>query len=1017
MTGKSFFAGHIMSRILFDKRDHQLLSIVNEVLTRDKSSRYSGRRIHPYLHPHGITEMAESKGLRIASAVVRLVESLEEGGVDDRLSSLRSLRNEVLSTATGPMPKNTARVLLQIMKELVRAHGNYQRQLELAHDFRAVAAGNPRVIRSQLRHHHLLEMPEEWNHIAFDDHVHDVNTKGRKTSCHLIMDAWIKGIRRLRVIYYNYLEPKFAVELVEAAEIMGITIRIGIELNARFRDRYVQIIWAPRGFADTQSFLCFLAEDPVMAFMAEGKMVSEYQQKYVMAALREFNDRHRHDISEAYGFDPPLLRKSEFLSFVGSGQASILHLAEFIHTKILPIMQAQVKYLRKRYARVGPDERSRIAIRVKRMNGLDSDTIVERYLLPGKNPIIPDPNRPVQGPDIPGLLKLSPHDLITQLSRLHSSYRITLNLSNLKVEDVLELLYDCEGMITRLEIFNLKDYAAGKTSHIREINELQRAINAGNVINLKWLTRKMIARVKASGYKDKEDRIEKLSNILHDIGSLEDLYKGTALKSRVGSDSTGRSPRVHGMGLAIKQTLPRRAQKEIERRSVPSREIIPINITTYRQVAYIPRVSTINFINVFYRLVRRVPLLRLMGEERDEGWRTEQFSSRVGTSGNIVTLGGFQEESTNGLTLDPPESGEGRTGISWKYLNSGLKNGLKVLIGFIPAFATFALTKDWWLLAYFGAFIWFGITGLRNVLQSVLGGGGIRRSHLMRWNDYVSWTRISDSLLFTGFSVPLLDYLAKTLLLDRLLGINTSTNPAALYGVMALTNGLYISCHNAFRGLPRGAVLGNFFRSILSIPIAVALNASTGGILAWAGFAGVNDILQKWAAIISKAASDLVAGIIEGTADRYNNIRMRWRDYGTKLDQLFDIYAQLELLFPEADVLELLESPHKFQYKKGEEVRDLEKIIIINALDLLYFWNYQPRARSALRALIRNLSDEERQVVLSSHFILLEQRKISMLFVEGLVGRNFSRPLSFYLNYSREYLYAIKKIANARGVS
>ncbi|MCP4151222.1 MAG: hypothetical protein GY757_25995, partial [bacterium] len=232
-------------------------------------------------------------------------------------------------------------------------------------------------------------------------------------------------------------------------------------------------------------------------------------------------------------------------------------------------------------------------------------------------------------------------------------------------------------------------------------------------------------------------------------------------------------------------------------------------------------------------------------------------------------------------------------GVRWRYLNSGLKNGLKVLIGFIPAFATFALTKDWWLLAYFGAFIWFGITGLRNVLQSILGGGGFQRSPLLRWNDYVSWERVSDSLLFTGFSVPLLDYVVKTLVLDQLFGITTATNPNALYTVIALANGLYISGHNTFRGLPKGAIFGNFFRTILSIPIAIGLNAAIGGILTAAGIVGVYNILQKWAAVISKTASDFVAGIIEGTADRYNNIRIRSRDYTKKLTQLFDIYARL----------------------------------------------------------------------------------------------------------------------------
>jgi hypothetical protein len=41
------------------------------------------------------------------------------------------------------------------------------------------------------------------------------------------------------------------------------------------------------------------------------------------------------------------------------------------------------------------------------------------------------------------------------------------------------------------------------------------------------------------------------------------------------------------------------------------------------------------------------------------------------------------------------------------------------------------------------------------------------RSPLLRWNDLVSWNRVADSLLFTGFSVPLLDFLVKTTLLDR----------------------------------------------------------------------------------------------------------------------------------------------------------------------------------------------------------------------------------------------------------
>ncbi|MEJ2587714.1 MAG: hypothetical protein P8165_09085, partial [Deltaproteobacteria bacterium] len=340
----------------------------------------------------------------------------------------------------------------------------------------------------------------------------------------------------------------------------------------------------------------------------------------------------------------------------------------------------------------------------------------------------------------------------------------------------------------------------------------------------------------------------------------------------------------------------------------------------------------------------------------------------------------------------------------------GLKNGLKAFIGFVPAFVTFAWTKDWWFLAYFGAFIWFGITGLRNIFQSVLGGGGIRRSPLLRWGDYVNWERISDSLLFTGFSVPLLDYVTKTLILHHGFNITTETNPVALYEIMALVNGVYISSHCLFRGLPKGAVFGNLFRTILSIPVAVGFNAAAGFVLGAAGVTGVDGILQKWAAIISKGASDLVAGLIEGMADRYHNIRLRLRDYRTKLAQLFETYTRLELLFPEVKPLELLNSPDRLGLAENREIRDFEKIMIIDALDLLYFWMYQPRARSAFNLLIRMLSHEERQILIGSQSILIQQKEISLLFVEGLVGKNFSKALAFYLDRSQEYLDALKKI-------
>ncbi|MDD5170429.1 MAG: hypothetical protein PHN75_16555, partial [Syntrophales bacterium] len=892
--------------------------------------------------------------------------------------------------------------------ELVRTRADRRRQLELAHDFRTARSGNPRVIRALLRRYHLLEMPEAWNQIAFDDHVHDANTKGRKSPTHLIMDAWIKGIRHLTVIHYNYIEPEAAAELLEAADIMRMTIRIGVSLSARFRDRFVTFIWVPRGFADTGDFLNFLKEKHVMDFMAEGRKVTEYRTSCVLATLHAFNNCHRLNIQSQFDLDIPPIEVKAFLSFVGRGQVSNLHLAEFIHQHLLPAMQKRVSVLQKQYTRADAGERLRIDRLVEEMNALDSEAVVERYLRSTCNPDLPNPNIPGDASDEPELLKMTPPALMNRLRGLHPSYRITLSPGGLTDADVLELIYDCEGMITHLEVFNLKDYAAGKTVISQEMNKLQLALNEGNVIAMKRVILVVIEQMEGLEERSPEQS-KKMHGILHNIPRLKSFYKQAPLRARIGSDSTGRSHHLQGMGLAIKETLPPQVQKELQHSAGPYGETIPVVTHAYLRETFIPRKSGSAWVNVFYRLVRFLPGMHLAGQRRREEWVKQNYSTRLEEPGNITTLSALREEGGNALILEePPPSSH--SGFSWRYLNSHLKAGMKITSGFLPAFLTFYLSKDWWILAYGGAFIWFGITGLRNIIQSVLGGGGLRSTPLLHWKDYVSWERLADSLMFTGFSVPLLDYFTKTLLLEQLLGITTASNPFALYAVIALVNGLYLSGHNAFRGLQRAAVVGNAFRSILSIPIAIVFNAGIGTILTLTGTSGVNGILQQWAAVISKMASDTMAAVIEGLADRVDNMHMRARDYAAKLPQLFDAYARLERLLPEKDVLSMLATPAVMIDAMNDEARDLEKIMIINALDLMYFWMYQPRAQNILRERLKKMSAEEKQILLRSQFILSRSRDMEQVFYGGLIGQNYKLALAFYHARHKEYLSAMKKI-------
>jgi len=206
--------------------------------------------------------------------------------------------------------------------------------------------------------------------------------------------------------------------------------------------------------------------------------------------------------------------------------------------------------------------------------------------------------------------------------------------------------------------------------------------------------------------------------------------------------------------------------------------------------------------------------------------------------------------------------------------------------------------------------------------------------------------------------------------------------------------------------------VGSAFRSILSIPIAILLNAVIGGALGAAGISGVHSILQQWAAVISKLASDTVAAMIEGLADRFDNMRMRARDYAAKLPQLFDTYARLELLFPEEGALSLLATPAVTIHAMNSEAKDLERIMTINALDLMYFWMYQPRAQYILRKRLKKLSAEEKNILLHCQFILHRREDVARMFHDGLIGRNYELALAFYQDRHREYLSAMEKMIN-----
>lgn len=1046
--------------LFFDRQDKFFLDSVNKSIDYNQKikSHYQLR-----IHPNGIIDMSISQEIRMAAAVISLLDRLQTNNINERLLALENLHNEVLFTAGTKFRRNTARVLIEIMKEIVRAYGDEQKQLQLAHDFRMAATGKPTIVRKLLRRYHLLEMPEAWNQLIFDHHVHDANTKGRKSPTHLIMDAWVKGIRSLTVIYYNYVKAETAFELLSAAKIMGIKIRIGLLYNIVYRQKLIDFIWVPQGFYGTDDFMEFLDEPNMKQLMQDGKQISSWREKFIFKIIEEWNQNLRHRINAEFGLELPPISAEVYKQFVSVGQSSVLHLAELIQKDANAVLKQKAQTIKEKILHCSEDQE--LLVLHNELNNYDKLTteyfleILEDCEQKIDREIIAEILTEENLDNIPHILKYSPHQLVYRLKEIRSNGYIVLNLANSTPEEVINLLWETDGEITHLEIFNVYDWQKGNAKYTVKINELMQAINNKNTPLLKSIILQLIedckndteahlldieeqptyycadTAISLSGAEHNrfakyaanpklqpvsiEERLKALHQVLQNIAEIIDYYSGKKLFTRMGTDSTSRVGRLAGMGLAYVQSLPLRAVKELKKNSNESRVIIPIRKEVRMVETYImPQAN--EQISLLRKILRKIPLIKKLTYKKLRSWTdfeanttvfnngncSNDLKSFTSSKGNIITLGGKGLRTTNGFVEKNPKN----TLSKMHYLNSKLSNAIKVLIGFIPAFYSFQYTQDIAFLAWGGAFIWFLITGFRNILQAIMGVGGLKRSPLMRWNNYVSWSRLCDSLMYTGISVLLLELVVRHVCLEEGLGITASSNPLLSFTVISLVNGFYIMGHNYIRGLQTEAIVGNFFRSFIAIPISLFYNNIFFEALTVIGFQNAVEIAVSSSAIISKVASDTGAALIEGYADKESNIWLRRWDYKLAHEKLYRHYTKLELLFPEQDSLELLKNPQYVLNKIKETNHKLYTAMIVNALDLMYLHYYQPRSFSMLKEIVKKLSDNEKLAWLRMQYVLQCHKDVSQLFIDEVLGENFSKALSFYLDTHEQYLRHLQKL-------
>ncbi len=970
-------------KIFFDPGDRELVEMTLRAGTEE-----SGWNMCKYaseLHPRGILELVEPRGCRIVRSVMTLLDPFVPGieAVNRRINALAMLRDELCEGLNGTLKYNTARVLPELAKELIRVRNTPDRALRAAHDLRMALLGNPRFIRSQLKRFHLVEMPENTLPVTFDYHVHDANTKGRKSPSHLIMDAWIKGIRKLQVIFYNQVPPEGAFELMRGAEIMGIDMRIGIEFRAVHRGRFAEFIWTPRGFSGADDFLKFLNREKNEKFKASCEEAALYHTSLIFGMLRSFNVSGRRKLNAFYKVELPSLSDGEFSAFLPPGRRpSTTQAAEFIESRLREVLEKELAFLQT-LTSPGEEEQKRLKQIASHLHKLTPALIRGNYLEQQLRDKVPSNLE-----NLPRLMRLSPRELAHELRRQSRSFRLTLNLTGLTLADAVEILFECEGDVTTLEIFNLKDHLRNLDRANSAINELRLALNSGNVVKLKSLILRAIDEVKSTQVPDREETVASLKRILRRLPEFTSFYARAPLGAAMGSDSAGKAALPGagaGMGLAVLDTLDKGVQRKILRKK--KRPVLPVHTTVFRQVSFMSS--------------------RLFGpgSERSEWQSADLAESMDRTGGNLLSLGYCKRDRRSSL----PESWFKNLEENFHYLNSNLKMFLKVAVGFTAAFLTFFLSGSWWVLAWFGAPIWLGITLIRNVIQFRIASGTFRDAPFLKWKEFISWQRITDSLFFTGLSVPLLDFVVKNLIMRQTFGITTENNPMLLYSVMGLANGLYITSHNLLRALPAQAILGNWLRVPLAIPIAFAINALLYGVLNMLGLQSAAAGLQQWAAVISKFSSDCVGGVVEALADRALFIKSRLGDLRRKQSDIFKLISDLELIVPDKELYQLLNDNALFELSRVRE-SELNDRIFINALDLMYLWMRQPRASQVISKALNKASFEERRLFSALQHQLSREKEIVTLLSSDVFGPGSSRTLNFYSKAWKLYLAELDRL-------
>ncbi|MBI4979057.1 MAG: hypothetical protein HZC28_16375 [Spirochaetes bacterium] len=708
----------------------------------------------PPSHPNGFIKMFRKRRLTIAESYLTIATYLDSDKYRERLHALTLITEQAFHSKALAMPLNTARVQIALMKEAVKYRDDRRRQMELLRDFSVSSFGQPLAIRRYLTELNLVEVPETGKQLkdlgmGFDTHVHDNASYGRKTPSQLIIDAFIKGISEITIGYNSVSHPEIIEEALEAGAIMGITVHIGIEYSVRTDGKRFHYMFLLPPLRNASGFKAFMKKygASIRVFLDGLEEIRKRRMRSIERLIAHFNKTFRAEINEGYPegsmYALPPLSVNDIQALVPMDHATRMHLGELLYHKLTPVLFRR-RELRLAQRRLAAAEESRGEIPV-----WESQKAEERYqeAVRACQSILPEQLRLTYFSN-PALSEYA--TVFNDLPRLSAQLRQTGGL--VKILHPLEhgfsaamrMLVRYASSIDSVEVYNMYDRENREIAEIMQFAKCIRLMNAGDAEGLRALAADGVA------VSDK------------DIDACVRHCRARPIIPRCGSDSTGRSTVIPGMGFIFENRIPARQRS-----------------------AFIKAHATLP-----------PPVARLIAENR--GMPPDTAVVSMGKTFAEV----HKHEDENTVHAIPPKR-------AWRYLNPALKNIIFAAAGFIPAY---------FFIGPVFACVWFVITGGRNAIVDSISSRGYSPK---AWNiKSINFDNLAQSLFFTGFSVPLLSFVK--LQFDHLWPLADSgmLYQAVKFFTLCTINGAYLFTHNMLRGFEPTTARMNFFRSVLASPLA-----------------------------------------------------------------------------------------------------------------------------------------------------------------------------------------------------